>query len=236
MWYLKSNSYLLVDVVMSYFIGERFNFNDYVHEDYALEDTKTDEILNRFSFSLPREWPPVVIQENYFAVPTAVTAPMPSSPPSSPALAPISDERVAILIPDDDDFYLDRSDMDSPNISATTGTAFKPLKDLQEALDFPKELLLITQRNNTFLYTMPEPASADVRSIWIQAHIPKRACIQDIEYLLLDWAYTYAHLEIVDKYVKYVVWPTSGNCVCQASWPAFLRWIICATSAMAPGG
>jgi hypothetical protein len=204
----------------------KFNLFDYISEGETKEMTSSNvfsDLGERFSFSIP-SGPPIVIRDNYFARPT--------SPPPSPTLQSAeTDSRVAILIPDDDDFYLDRSDAVSPNIAVSDAA---PLKDLQGAIDYPKECLLITPPDNTFLYTMPPPSTADTRHIWIQAHIPKRACIRDIEYLLLDWAYTYAHLEIVDRRVKYIAWPTSSGCVCQATWAAFLRWIICATPAGGP--
>lgn len=203
---------------MAYNIGHRFNLNDYIVEDYLCDG-------GRFSFSIPPQ------VENYFA-------PGGSSPPSSPQSSPMSspmslpsiqcdsDERVAILIPEDDNFCLDGKQAENNAVSPR----LEPLNDIQNILDYPKYCLLITgQRAKTF-YRCPGVAAADARHIWKQAHLPRSACIQDIEYLLLDWAFTYAHLEIKDRAVKGVAWLTKSECVCRATWSAFLNWILCACS------
>ena len=208
---------------MSYFIDNQFDLNNYIVEDYCTNTFEnanvTDSILNQVSFPPPPETIIAAIQDNYFAPP--------SSPPQQGCTEPVSDERVAILIPDDDDddFYINR--LDSP--TSPQATTVPPLTDIQTILDYPKECLLTASYDNKTFYTIPPLSAADARHIWIHAHIPRQACIQDIEYLLLDWAYTYAHLEISDRRVKHIAWPTSSNCICQATWPAFLRWIICAT-------
>jgi hypothetical protein len=194
--------------------GPKFNLLEYI---YADGDSKLDiEMSGRFSFSIP----PNIIQENYFS-PAGV------SPPSSPPLRPNTDERVAVLIPEDD-FYLNDLDAAADDDSEAGGP--EPLKDIQDMLDYPKDCLLITSHYSKVFYKRPGHAAADARHIWKQAHLPRSACIQDIEYLLLDWAFTYAHLEIKDRTVREVAWLTKSQCVCRSTWSAFLHWILCASS------
>jgi hypothetical protein len=195
---------------MAYSIGTKFNLNDYIVEDYLCNKSKADFSVERFSFSIPPD----------------VQSP---PPPTSPQLRANIDERVAILIPDeDDDFYLNEfrdndSDCKSPDI-------IEPLNDIQNILDYPKEYLLITSRYSKAFYKRPGLAAGDARYIWKQAHLPHLACVQDIEYLLLDWAFTYADLEIKDRKICGVAWLTKSECLCRASWSAFLHWILCACS------
>jgi hypothetical protein len=197
----------------------KFNLLEYIYDG---GDSKLGDGVGggRFSFSIP----PDTIVENYFAAGGG-------SPPSSPQLRPNVDERVAILIPEEDDFYLNGLDAAKDNDSeAGSPSSVEPLRDIQNMLDYPKACLLITSHYAKVFYKRPGHAAADARHIWKQAHLPRSACIQDIEYLLLDWAFTYAHLEIKDRTVREVAWLTKSQCVCRSTWSAFLHWILCACS------
>jgi hypothetical protein len=211
----------------------KFNLMSYLTEDSKdntldvfneLEYINTIRNTKRFSFSIPEN----IVDENYFSRPNSPPQAPPSSPPSSPCIEPLQTPKVTIAIPDEDDFYLDRSDF-IPDKDSETGSPAAFLKDIQSVLDYPKECLLISNRFDKALYKRPTRKSFDARKIWRQAHIPRNAHIQDIEYLLLDWAFTYARLEIQDRQIKYIFWKSQSNCLCQATWKAFLHWVICST-------
>ena len=220
----------------------RFNFINYINEfdSKGMQGDVFDELdyvqielaeQRRFSFSIPEDVENATINENYFAKPNSPPPPPPpppSSPPSSPLLEPLQTPKITIAVPDEDDFYLDRSEC-IPDKDSESSSPAAFLKDIQTVLDYPKECLLISNKFDKALYKRPPRKSFDARKIWRQAHIPRNAHIQDIEYLLLDWAFTYARLEIQDKQIKYIFWRSQSNCLCQATWRSFLRWIICST-------
>lgn len=217
----------------------KFNFINYIYEGESkdlttdvFDDLEYSRVIlgeqRRFSFSIPEDIE-ARINDNYFSKPDSPPPPPPpppSSPPSSPSIQPLSTPRATIKIPEDDDFYLDRSEF-FPDKDSESGSPAGFLKDIQSILDYPKECLLISNKSDKALYKRPPKKSFDARKIWRQAHIPRNACIQDIEYLLLDWAFTYARLQIQDKQIKYIIWKSHSNCVCQATWKAFLHWIVC---------
>lgn len=94
-----------------------------------------------------------------------------------------------------------------------------------------KESLLTTTANtDKQIYKVPPPTSRDARQIWMKASIPNMATIRTVERRLLDWALTNAILQITDGSITHITWNTAHRCVCSSSWPAFLRWIICAAS------
>jgi hypothetical protein len=213
----------------------KFNLIKYISEDETKEPTNDvfDELEyiriisdpRRFSFSIPGEC--IELDENYFRKPTSPPQP-PCSPPSSPTLQPLSTPKVTIEIPEEDDFYLDRTECFPGNDSDTEKTP-TPLKDIQDEINYPKERLLTSNPSDKALYKRPPKKSFDARKIWKQAHIPRHACIRDIEYLLLDWAYTYARLQIENQKITLIIWRSHSNCICQATWTSFLRWIICSS-------
>lgn len=216
----------------------KFNLIKYISEDEhkeaptdVFDELEYIRVLNdtrRFSFSIPGDT--IKLNENYFAEPISPPPPPPppsppASPPSSPTLN--STPKVPIEIPDDD-FYLDRTEFYPENDSDTDKSPL-PLNDIQNELKFPKEYLLTSNPYDKSLYKRPPRKSFDARKIWKQAHIPRNACIRDIEYLLLDWAYTYARLQIENQKIKLIIWRSQSNCICQATWTSFLRWIICSS-------
>jgi hypothetical protein len=79
------------------------------------------------------------------------------------------------------------------------------------------------------LYKCPSTKSIDARIIWEQAGIPDYAYIENIEFLLLNWAYTYADLTIENDEIKIIKWKSSKNYTFKANWNTFIRWIICAS-------
>jgi len=94
-------------------------------------------------------------------------------------------------------------------------------------VDTIKAGLLISSPLDTTLYKVPK--SGDVVNIWKYAKIPAQACIRDIESGLIDWAFTYATLEVTEGRISKVIWTTQNDCKCSSSWSAFIRWILCAS-------
>jgi hypothetical protein len=126
--------------------------------------------------------------------------------------------RLPILIPGEEDdvfFFLE-------NCNDIVETF--PINPIQTSLD-SRDVLLITTENPK-LYRIPPNTTADTRRIWIHANIPQAARIRDIEMKLLDWAFTYANLEIIDKKITWIDWKL-GNTTCGSTWSAFLKWILC---------
>lgn len=89
--------------------------------------------------------------------------------------------------------------------------------------------LLITSPLNKKQYKCPTHNSHDAQNIWISAKIPNYSTIYNIELLLLNWAFTYASLEISDNKIISIKWNTN-NSKCQSTWKCFIRWIICAST------
>jgi hypothetical protein len=130
----------------------------------------------------------------------------PPTPPSTP--------RLTIHIPEEkDDLELESN----------------PPTPKQPILDFSKEELLTSSTSNQ-IYKRPSKKSGDARKVWKYAKIPSIATIREIEMKLLDWAFTYASLEIIDKKIRLITWRSHSNCLCSSSWTAFLRWILCAST------
>jgi hypothetical protein len=105
------------------------------------------------------------------------------------------------------------------------------IKDIQTILNFPKNKLLVFYNSEPKRYKRPDTNTIDVFHIWKNANIPKVASIQDIEILLLDWAHTYASLEIdeKDKKITKITWHLLNKTICISTWSAFIKWIICAS-------
>jgi hypothetical protein len=218
----------------------KFNFINYINgfDSKEMQSDVFDELdylrielteQRRFSFSIPEDVEKTILNENYFPRPDSPPPP----PPSSPSIQPLSTPRAPINIPEDDDFYLDKSEI-IPDKDSETGSPAGFLKDIQTILDYPKECLLTSNKYDKCLYKRPSKKSSDARKIWRQAHIPRHACVQDIEYLLLDWAFTYARLQIQDKKIEYIYWRSGSNCHCQATWAAFLHWMLCSSISSYP--
>ena len=100
----------------------------------------------------------------------------------------------------------------------------------QPILSFSKDDLLTSSATNIQIYKRPSKSSSDARKVWKYAKIASIATIREIEIKLLDWAFSYASLEIIDKQIIKITWRTDSNCVCMCSWTAFLRWILCAST------
>lgn len=201
-------------------MSERFDMHKYVSEPDIFDELEgIKQIPRRFSLSLPDEFDDVhmdTIEQNIE---------IPSAPPSSPQQEPIPTQRLTIQIPDDD-FYLDLNDN---SYNSSDDEKDEPIKDIQGSLGFSKEDLLISSIRDIMLYKCPPRKSFDARKIWKLAKIPRRAYIREIETLLLDWAFTYAVLEISGKKIVKISWTSKSNCHCQSTWPAFIRWIVCAS-------
>jgi hypothetical protein len=174
----------------------------------------------RFSLSLPTEFDDIQLDsvEKFIEIPSA--------PPPSPELEYISTERLTIQVPDDD-FYIDLNN----NAYHSSDDDYKygiHIKDIQGSLNFSKEELLISSTSDITNYKCPPRISSDARKIWKSANIPRISNAREIEILLLNWAFTYASLEIRDRKIISINWQSKSNCRCQSTWKAFIKWILCA--------
>jgi hypothetical protein len=188
--------------------NRQFDLTTFITDNYYTCDTDVFDELD----SIQR---PVSRNRFSFSIPEDV---IPPPPPSSPDLTP----RLTIDIPEDkhDDVELTTFELDSNPPTPS---------NIQFNIDFNKDILLISSDSKQ-IYRRPPKSSIDARKVWRYAKIPSIATIREIEYKLLDWAFTYASLEITDKKIKRITWRTHSNCVCSCSWPAFLRWIVCAST------
>lgn len=177
----------------------KFNINQFISQ--TLDDSK--EYLDVFE------------ELQQYTIPE-----IPKIPPSSPENNTLHTPRVTIEIPKDT-FSLDYSDDENNFINYH-------IQDIQTILKFPKTELLTFDKLPPKNYRRPSTKSIDARHIWTTAKIPKIASIHHIELLLLDWAHTYASLEITDKKITKITWPSKSNAQCIASWSSFIKWIICA--------
>lgn len=194
--------------------------NKYIDVFEELDQIQSQTKLRRFSLSLPEIDQDTIDQE--LANINELLYPSPTPPPS-PQIT-YDKSSIILQIPDEDNFYLDPFPIDSSESEDET-----PISDIQSTLHFSKDDLLISSYNDKTLYKKPSRKSSDARKIWKQAKIPKASVIHDIESLLLDWAFTHSFLEIEDKKIKSIIWRSKSNCRCQSTWPAFLKWILCAS-------
>ena len=181
--------------------SRQFNLNAFITENYYSCDTDVFDELN----SIQR---PVNDRRFSFSIPED----SPPTPPSTP--------RLTIHIPEENDNDLELDDLELES---------NPPTPKQPTLDFSKEELLTSSTSNQ-IYKRPSKKALDARKVWKYAKIPSVATIREIEIKLLDWAFTYASLEIIDKKIILITWRTHSNCVCSCSWTAFLRWIVCAST------
>jgi hypothetical protein len=203
----------------------QFDLNTYLTDNYYTIDLEppTNDIFDeleaiskpasdrRFSFSIP---------ENLDNIPPA--------PPPSPRIDSTAEHpspRLTLHIPEekDDDFDLESFELESNPPTPT---------NIQPTLDFSKESLLVSSPTNHQIYKRPPRKAHDARKVWRYAKIPSAATIREIECKLLDWAYTYASLEITNKKIVRITWRTHSNCVCTCKWETFLKWIVCASLAV----
>lgn len=87
---------------------------------------------------------------------------------------------------------------------------------------------LLTSEYDQHLYGIPPPSCFHARTIWFQAGLPMRALGRWLEVKLVDWAYTYALVDIQAEEIRSVRYQASGNCLYFCSWRVFLRWMMCA--------
>lgn len=196
-----------------YIIGMESHNNDIFDELDELDKLQENyERSTRFSFSIPNDDP-------------FKTPPVPPPSPHISSTTETPSPRLTLLIPEekDEDFELESFELESNPPTPT---------NIQPTLDFSKESLLISSPSNTQIYKRPPRKAHDARKVWRYAKIPSAATIREIEYKLLDWAYTYAALEITDKKIKKITWRTHSNCVCSCAWGTFIKWIICASVAV----
>lgn len=186
--------------------GRRFDLNTFIYDNWYQDDIVFNDVFDE----LEERNTTVDSRRFSFSIPNDT----PPAPPPSP--------RPTINIPEekDDDIELDTIELESNPPTPT---------DIQPSLDFSKKALLISSIYDKQMYRRPPKKSIDARRVWKYAKIPSIATIYEIEYKLLDWAYTYASLEIVDKKIIRITWRAPSECTCTCAWSTFLKWIICAT-------
>jgi hypothetical protein len=193
---------------------KQFDMHTYISHPDIFDELEEDlaKSKRRFSLSLPKEFDDDVSLDSI-----EESIQVPPAPPPSPT------QRPTIEISDEDSY------LNLHSYNSSDDEKEEPIKDIQGSLGFSKEDLLISSTRDIMLYKCPPRKSFDARKIWKLAKIPRRAYIREIETLLLDWAFTYAVLEISGKKIVKISWTSKSNCHCQSTWPAFIRWIICAS-------
>jgi hypothetical protein len=96
-------------------------------------------------------------------------------------------------------------------------------------IDSQKSQLLISSYTDMTLYKIPKNVLSDSHKIWNAATIPEVDTIYNIERQLFDWASMNASLEIRDNKIVSIKWKSDSGYVFKSSWPAFIKWIICAS-------
>lgn len=92
----------------------------------------------------------------------------------------------------------------------------------------PKSKLLIFSENA--FYKMPTNTRSDAYKIWNDAGIFQLDTLHNIESSLLSWADKSAELEILDGKIVKIKWKSGSGYVCESSWSAFVKWILCAST------
>lgn len=189
-------------------------FNDNQYQDVFEElDSIRDNETRRLSFSIPDD-----------SKKLQSASVQPSAPPSSPEVPSLT-SGLSILLPEENDdvfFSLDNfndiieSNPPSPN-------------PIQDSINFPKESLLVFSNTDKTVYKMPSRKAYDARKIWRYAKISSISQIREIEIKLLDWAFTYANLKIINNKIESIIWKTHSGCFCSSKWVTFIKWILCAS-------
>jgi hypothetical protein len=203
-----------------------FNLNDYLEDNHFTLDSENyyqdvfdelDALKNndgrRLSFSIP---------EDAKKLQSALVSP--SAPPPTPEITPFS-PRLSIDIPDENDDVIFSLDGFNDEIESNPPSP----KPIQKSITYPKEHLLVFPDTDRTLYKIPPRRAHDARKIWRYAKISKVAQIREIESKLLDWAFTYANLKIIDNKIHAIIWRTFSGCLCSSKWGTFVKWIICAS-------
>lgn len=186
--------------------SRHFDLNTFMGDNWYQDDVAFNDVFDE----LDRHRTISDSRRFSFSIPNDI----PPAPPPSPHIEP----QLTIRIPEEKDMELESNPPTPTNIQPT--------------LDFSKESLLISSIYDKKIYRCPPKKSIEARKVWRYAKIPSTATIHEIEYKLLDWAFNYASLEIVDTKIKYITWRSDSNCSCTSNWTTFLKWIICATQSV----
>ena len=124
--------------------------------------------------------------------------------------------------------------MDTISVSETTESIrpyIPPIHVPNAVVEHPAEyggVRLLTSEYDQHLYGIPPLGCFHARTIWLQAGLPLHALARFLEIKMIDWACTYALLDIQHKEIRSVRYQTSRDCLYFCSWHVFLRWIMCA--------
>jgi hypothetical protein len=119
-----------------------------------------------------------------FSIPNTIVA-----PPPSPPLSPCDTPRVKIIIPEE-----------------------KPtqcLSIIEQSFNMSSHfngILLISSTYDNTSYSIPTKQTKDARKLWRSAKIPYSASAREIETKLIEWAFKYAQVKIVDDKIKEISW------------------------------
>jgi hypothetical protein len=206
-----------------------FNLNEYLEDNHFTIDSENyykdvfeelDSLRNnesrRLSFSIPGD-----------AKKLQSALVSPSAPPPTPEITAFT-PRLSLQIPEENDDCIFSLDGFVDEIESNPPSP-KPFKN---SIDFPIEFLLTFPDTDKTLYKIPPRKAQDARKIWRYAKISKVAQIRQIELKLLDWAFTYANLKIIDNKIQAIIWRTHSGCLCSSKWTTFVKWIICASLAV----
>lgn len=93
----------------------------------------------------------------------------------------------------------------------------------------PKSQLIINSKMDISFYKIPINRRSDPYRIWNEAGIPELETLYRIETSLLDWANKFAELKISDGKITKIKWKSNSGYEVNSSWPAFIKWILCAS-------
>ena len=190
---------------------DSFNLNNYLtSSEDVFEQLGMDNFISksrRFSYSIDDS---SEIDEELDFLYSGITA-TPSTPISQAVVVPLDTFKIPHLQNDNDDgIYYDADD--------------EFVKD-----DSQKAPPLISSYTDMTLYKIPKNILSDAHKIWKAATIPEIDTIYNIERQLFEWATNNASLDIRNNKIIGIKWKSANGCGFQSTWPAFIKWFICAS-------
>ncbi len=198
---------------------DQFNLDKYLlASDDLFEQLEADQFASkcrRFSYSIDDS---IQVKDGHIDSELEFLYSGISAPPSSPAdstigaiVVPLDTFQVPHLQNDNDGgIYYDADD--------------ELLKEVTHNVP-----LLISSYTDMSLYKIPKNITSDAHKIWKAATIPEIDTIYNIERQLFEWASNNASLDIRDNKIISIKWKSLSGYEFKSSWPAFIKWILCAS-------